>query len=395
MGDKSKIKVLIVFHDSIYNSGGTRSLLDLVDSLILDQSMELICLFPRATGSAIDYLSEKPVTILSCRYWYSTRAIVNSFSNKQLLKCKFVLGRFNVYKLIHNKLVHMDIDVVYSNTGVIFAGAWISKALHIPHIWHIREFLYEDHGIEPLMGWDRYYKFVNSHTTVAVMISEALKKKHIKGIDANKIRVIHDDLSPAYLLKQEKPWESRKHNILFAGTVCEGKGQLIAIKALSLLCKKGLFPQLFIAGTIKERDKYYYDILQKEIADNHLMDQVKFLGQVENLSEIRKNCGIGIVASRSEAFGRVTIEGMLADMVMIGANAGGTAELLSDHVNGFLFPLGESGKLAEILEYVLTASTETIASVRARALKEGKKYIIGNCAEQISKIIYDCVKRGY
>lgn len=392
MGDRSKIRVLVVFHDSIYNSGGTRSLLDLVDRLISDQSMELICLFPRATGSAIDYLRDKQVTILSCRYWYSTGAIVNSFVNKQLLRCKFILGKVNIYKLIRNKLAHMDVDIVYSNTGVIFAGAWISKALHIPHIWHIREFLDVDHGIEPLMGWDRYYRFVNSHATIAVMISEALMRKHIKGIDANKIRVIHDDLSPAYLLTQEKPWESRKYNILFAGTICEGKGQLVAIKALALLYKKGLFPQLFIAGAVKERDQYYYDILQEEIANNHLTDQVKFLGQVEDLSVIRKNCGIGIVASRSEAFGRVTIEGMLADMVMIGANAGGTAELLSDRVNGFLFPLGESEKLAEVLEYVLTSSIEKMDSVRTEALKEGKKYIKGRCAEQISQIIYDCVK---
>ena len=389
---KNKIKILVVFHDSIYNSGGTRSLLDLIDRLILEPSMEFVCLFPKETGSAIDYLRMKPVSIISCRYWYATGPITASCANKLLLQFKFVLGWLNIQRLIRKKLAFLDIDIVYSNTGVIFAGAWISEALHVPHIWHIREFLDEDHGIKPLMGWNNYYKYINKRATIVVMISEALKNKHMKGISGDKIRVIHDDLSPSYLLKQEKPWEFRKQNILFAGTICEGKGQLVALKALALLRKKEIFPKLFIAGMVKERDQYYYEILQKEITDNHLSDQVEFLGQVENLSGIRTNCGIGIVASRSEAFGRVTIEGMLADMVMIGADAGGTTELIFDGINGFLFPFNNSHRLAEILNNVLTSSSEDTATIRAEALKIGKEFIQGKCADQIGKLFMDCIK---
>ena len=87
-------------------------------------------------------------------------------------------------------LTVLDIDIVYSNTGVIFAGAWISEALHVPHIWHIREFLDEDHGIKPLMGWNNYYKHINKRATIVVMISEALKKKHMKGISGDKITIL-------------------------------------------------------------------------------------------------------------------------------------------------------------------------------------------------------------
>ena len=54
-----------------------------------------------------------------------------------------------------------------------------------------------------------------------------------------------------------------------------------------------------------------------------IADSVDFVGFVEDeckqFEEIRR---FGIVASKSEAFGRVTIEGMLSHMLMIGNNTG-------------------------------------------------------------------------
>lgn len=392
MESKAQTRVLIVFHDTIYNSGGTRSLLDLVDRFLDDDSLELICLFPRFTGTAIDYLKDKSVSIISCRYWYATGPKTSTFKNKTALWLKHYLGYYNIRRLIHEKLRDMHIDLVYSNTGVVFAGAWISSALKIPHVWHIREFLDEDHGITPLMGWKNYYRFVNRCTTAAIMISEALKSKHSAGIDAQKIHVIHDDLSPEYLLKQMVSWSDRKNNILFAGTICEGKGQLVAVKALALLKKRGITPKLLIAGSVKERDQYYKKLLDDEIKREGLEKQVEFLGQVSDLASVRRQCGIGIVASRSEAFGRVTVEGMLADMVMIGAEAGGTTELITHCGNGFLFPLGDSIKLADIVEYVLSAREEDIAQIRNEALTSGNNYIEGNCANQVKHIFMESMK---
>ena len=46
---------------------------------------------------------------------------------------------------------------------------------------------------------------------------------------------------------------------------------------------------------------------------------------------------IALVASCSEAFGRVTVEAMLAGMLVIGADVAGTSELICDGVNGILY----------------------------------------------------------
>lgn len=391
METEKKIKIAIVFHDTIFTSGATRSMLDVVDRLLLNDKLELVCVFPRSEGTAIDYLKEKNVNIVSCRYWYCTGAIGLGFTEKLKLKLKLVLSYMNIWKLVRSDLRTRDIDLVYSNTGVILAGAWISQMLKKPHIWHIREFMEEDHGITTLFHKRSYYRFVNKNASKVVLISEALKKKYEAGIDNQKIRVIHDDLSANYLMDTVLPWEQRRKNILFAGTICEGKGQLVAIQALGILKRKGIEYNLNIAGTVKDRDKYYYDILCKEVEHNGLEKQVKFLGQVANLSEVRQSMGIGVVASRSEAFGRVTIEGMLAHMIMVGADAGGTTELITDSVNGFLYPLNDAEKLAAVLEHLWKASQQELDTIQETALAYGKRYIVGNCADKLTELMYACL----
>ena len=56
---------------------------------------------------------------------------------------------------------------------------------------------------------------------------------------------------------------------------------------------------------------------------------------------------IVLVCSKSEAFGRVTIEGMFSGRPVIGARSAATAELIKDGVNGLLYDPGNPGDLAD------------------------------------------------
>lgn len=394
MKTNKEIRVAVVFHDTLFNSGGTRSMLDLVDHWVTVPNLKILCIFPKREGSAIDYLRDKNVEILSFRYWYCTGPINAGYSEKIKLWLKLGLSWLNTQMQIRSELKNRNIDLVYSNTGVIMTGAWISKALHVPHIWHIREFMEEDHGITTLVSKEKYYRFVNNHADKVIMISQALKNKYVHGIQEDKILIAYDDLSPAYLIKPDIPWEDRKMKILFAGTVCEGKGQMVAIQALGILKRKGIHFDLQIAGTVKERDRAYYEQLQAQVQKDGLEQQVRFLGQVENLWEVRKACGIGVVASKSEAFGRVTVEGMLSDLIMVGADAGGTAELINDGVNGFLYSLGDAEKLADKLDQVYHSSAAEINDIRKVALETGKQFIKGRCANTLTELFWSLSEGG-
>ena len=50
-----------------------------------------------------------------------------------------------------------------------------------------------------------------------------------------------------------------------------------------------------------------------------------------------------------EPFGQVVVEAMLAGVPVVAAAAGGRAEILTDGVNGLLYPAGDVEALAEAL----------------------------------------------
>ena len=53
------------------------------------------------------------------------------------------------------------------------------------------------------------------------------------------------------------------------------------------------------------------------------------------------------VCSRREAFGRVTVEGMLSGCLVIGADTAGTVEVLDDGKAGILYHAGNPDDLAD------------------------------------------------
>lgn len=59
-----------------------------------------------------------------------------------------------------------------------------------------------------------------------------------------------------------------------------------------------------------------------------------------------------LVCSRTEGFGRATVEAMLAGKPVIGANNTATAELIQDDSNGLLYRTGDPQDLAGKIEYL-------------------------------------------
>lgn len=89
----------------------------------------------------------------------------------------------------------------------------------------------------------------------------------------------------------------------------------------------------------------------KYIAKEDLSKQVIYLGLVKDMNKLREKMNVGIVASEMEGFGRVTIDGMLSGMIMIGRNIGGTGELIQDNINGIIVS-NTLNDLSEKVDYV-------------------------------------------
>ena len=275
------------------------------------------------------------------------------------------------------------VDVVYANTSACVIGYYIKKHANIPLVWHIREFGELDQNVGFVGGKKRLFQMI-SKSDLVIYISKAIEKYYSTGVKAKKAIVVYNDISSHYDCYSEKNWSNRPILILSCGALNPGKGHLDVIKAIGKLVVEGYDVKLYIAG----KGDIYVPLYNKLIESLGLENRVNLLGQVNagDLKSLREQCQIGVVASRMEAFGRVTIEGMLSGMAIIGANAGGTAELIEDGKTGLLFNVGNIEEIAEKICYLISNPSEA-----KKIAKEGytysMQYILGNCARIIYKEI--------
>lgn len=380
--------VLFFFHFSDANNGGIRSMLDVIDSFLELGNIKMYAAFPDLNGSAIPYLQERGVEVLPfCHATWNVLSTGSWLKSVRQLPRRLFLQHKNLIFLIKvGKIIKEEnIDCIYSNTFACLAGALCSKVYNCKHIWHIREFGMQDHNMYPLFGFKALYYLLNHWTDKVIVISKSLLQRYSPYVHSDKMSVIYDDISPAFI-NDTRNVSGDCINVLMAGTVQPGKRQLEAIRATELAKKNGCDIHLFIAGGGLPD---YMHSLEKYIKQHDMDSYVTFLGYVTDMNSLRSKMDIGLVCSQSEAFGRVTVEGMLSHLAMIGARNAGTSELICHGQTGCLYELGNYTELAEQIMSLCKDEEfrSTVAEKGYRFAKE--RFTQGYCAESIRRIIFD------
>lgn len=376
------INTLVVFHDSNTKSGATASMLDLLAKLKQYDELEIKALIPMS-GNLANELDKRKIDFVKCKF-YSARYTVSSIKNIILSFPKAMLKLIiTLYSFIRIRKQLKDIDVVYVNTSDNYMGLLISIFLRKKTIFHIREFGVEDQQQRHIITDVFYYWLVNKFSTKVIVISNALKGKIGQKIGNNKLYLIYDDVNVSSTKLANKT-NGNTRTFVIVGTLCEGKGQYLAIKAFQILINDGYDAYLKIIG---DDDNSYADYLKGLVTDCGLDSRVEFAGFVNDPNTIKFQQDICLVPSLSEAFGRVTIESMASGMVVVASDSGASNELIKDGVNGFLFTSGSVESLTEILKKVIDTDTADLNRISLNAKLESKKYTSGCAAEKIYNII--------
>ena len=376
-----QIKILFCFHYSILNNGGVRSMVDIIVNIIKKDGVTVYVVYPTRKETAINYLEKLGVKTI-CLPFYK----LNKNGRKGMWKyiIKKIMSPFLFFKL--RQIVKREkISIIYSNTIVIDYGFILSKMTKFPHIWHIREFGKEDHGIVLRGGEKALYRKLNESKGI-IYISKAIKEKYSPHIKKGILQeVIYNDISKDFINRKTNfnidPDNSLKATII--GAIQEGKGQLVAIKAVEKANKSGAKIELHICG---KKTGSYYNEVNNYVKDHKLSDQIYFDGFKTKMNKYRSDMDIGIVASKSEAFGRVTVEGMLSNLAMIGADSAATSELITDNVTGLLYKNGDIDELAEKLVY-LYKDRKKLKELAINGFDFAKKFTEGNAANEIYNMI--------
>ena len=119
---------------------------------------------------------------------------------------------------------------------------------------------------------------------------------------------------------------------------------------------------------------------------------MEFIGYVDNIATIMNAADIILVCSRSEAFGRVPVEGMLAGKPVIGARSGAMPELVKDGFNGLLYETGNHQDLAEKIKYLLDHPDEAKRMGTNGFEWASKEFMIEKYASQVFDVLQKAVR---
>lgn len=139
--------------------------------------------------------------------------------------------------------------------------------------------------------------------------------------------------------------------IALFGRIEYGKGHDLLVKAVKSLVDKGHDVQTLFVGHCLTED--YLETLRKEISVSGLEERITYFGSHPNPMEIMGCFDVVVLASYQEAFGLVLAEAMRCGTAVVGSDAGGVPEIISDGETGLLFETRNADSLTSALERLI------------------------------------------
>ncbi|AEV69362.1 glycosyltransferase family 4 protein [Acetivibrio clariflavus] len=344
------MRILAVAHDKEFIGGANRSLLMVLSSLKANYNVECDVLLPGKDGSFESKLKEAGINCIVSSYkgvFCACKGDKKDILRKVNVHFKYIKQKF-LGRQLAKQLGDKKYDLIYTNTRFPAVGAEIAHCLKIPHICHIREI-----GSPAMYCGKWSYSEIYRKSDKIILISQALYNRVAEDVPTDKLVMIYNGISGDIGLPVHELFPNGRFNMVLAGRIVPDKGHEDAILAVYKMIQDNCENiHLYIAGSSPSSGKQYEDKLKNMIEKYSLQDKVTFLGEVQNMREIRKDMDIELVCSVCETFGRVTVEGMRNGLLVIGSNTGGTPEIIQDNETGYLYEQGNPSDLARILKMV-------------------------------------------
>ena len=238
-------------------------------------------------------------------------------------------------------------NIIHSNTSYTYVGALASRICGVPHVWHIRELLEEDQN-KQIMDKSAGYGLM-SKSALVIAISKTVHDKYCRIVPANKVKVIYNGIDKNKFYRPAKTiFSGSKPIFLFvSGSDSPLKGRKELIDACAILKRQSIDFELWFVGWCGDRLRDY-------IKNAGLSNETTFWDYQEKPEEFYEKADICFMCSRNEAFGRTTVEAMMAGNLVIGADVAATKELIKDGQTGLLYIHGNPYSLAEKINYALS-----------------------------------------
>jgi FkbM family methyltransferase len=291
----------------------------------------------RLKNSAITY------EIIPYRSWARNMAADSAQMNKE------DIYNTQAIRMIYNSLIESRPEVVLTNTIVIPWAAVAARAIGIPNVWLIHEFGDKDHGFTFDYPYIEILHTIDRLSDLVITNSKSVHNYVKRGIDSEKVKQIYHSVKIPEGIEQKDKKDtfriSQSFRLALVGRIMPSKGQMDAIRAVKILKDYGYKVELVLVGA--KGDKDYVKKIEDFVEQNELKELIHFVDFTNNPYTYVMQSNAVLMCSRNEAFGRVTVEGMLLGKPVIGSNSGGTPEIIKNQETGLLYKPGDPEDLAQ------------------------------------------------
>lgn len=340
------MKILIALNATSTRGGATRSCAYLAKGL-QDKGHEVLVVFP---GKVIQ---NELYDELGVRYTYIKNTLwVHRNDFDWVGKAKYYMG------LLFNRLIALprfkellareSFDLVAVNNSWVYVAGLAAIDLNIPLVWHIREYTEEDFPDYKFGNKDKSLKTIAQADKI-IAVSQGVAAKYRNLTDASKVTCIYNGISEGSFYRQKRSlFRDEIVKMVIASRVCQTKGQEDLINALGLLKEECGFER-FLLDVVGGGSKEDVEKLKALSCERGLSGHVRFIGSVSDVAPFYQRSDISFTCSRSEAFGRVTVEAMMSGCLVIASDSGANPELIEDGKTGYLYTSCSSRSLAETI----------------------------------------------
>jgi glycosyltransferase involved in cell wall biosynthesis len=343
---RRKIRVVYVGHVAQL-SGGEIALMRLIDALdevdahvILAEQGPLVERL-RASGVSVEVLAMRERT-------------------RNLRKDRVRPGRLPITALVDTatytfrlarRLRAIHPDLVHTNTlkaGIY--GSFAARLARVPAVWHVRDRIASDYLRRPAVLLIR--TLIATMPAGVIANSQATRQTLWRTRADTRVvySVISDPVSWHPAGQRQTPHD--RFVVGMVGRIAPWKGQHVFLEAFARAFRAGAEVAVVVGGAMFGDAEASYGEGLRELAEAlGIADRVEFRGFREDVWDELDGMDILVHASVTpEPFGQVVVEAMLAGVPVIASAGGGPSEIVTDGVDGLLYPAGDVDALADALQ---------------------------------------------
>lgn len=260
--------------------------------------------------------------------------------------------------LLNKKLKSEQFTVFYFN---YYPALFISKKITRQVV-----FINTTHLVGVVSRVKQYLALLKMKSANVIVVGNQFLKQYLQkksSLKDSRINVLQNGIETNCEKKESYSIDENVFRLVIVAQLRPEKRHLDIFRTIKILKEKGFNIELDCIGA--EVLPFQEQTLKRAAASLGVADNVRFKGAVQNVRALLPNYGCFVLPS-NDTFSNALLEAMAAGLPVVGADIGGSPEIITNYSDGLLYKFSDTTMLADCIhELILNESLRKKLGVNA------------------------------